>query len=51
FDVVRFVDAACRAGHALTIDDVFAVPTLAALAARLDARAHTDAYREARHAG
>ncbi|MBU9229203.1 amino acid adenylation domain-containing protein [Burkholderia multivorans] len=51
FDVVRFVDAACRAGHALTIDDVFAVPTLAALGARLDARAHTDAYREARHAG
>ncbi|HDR9428849.1 TPA: hypothetical protein QDB54_005634, partial [Burkholderia multivorans] len=51
FDVVRFVDAACRAGHALTIDDVFAVPTLAALAARLDARAHTDACREARHAG
>ncbi|KWE57557.1 non-ribosomal peptide synthetase [Burkholderia sp. MSMB2157WGS] len=49
FDVVRFVDAASRAGHALTIADVFAAPTLAALGARLDARAETE--QEARHAG
>ncbi|WP_256259004.1 phosphopantetheine-binding protein, partial [Burkholderia ubonensis] len=49
FDVVRFVDAACRAGHALTVADVFAAPTLAALGARLDAPA--DAGTEARHAG
>ncbi|MCA8241241.1 non-ribosomal peptide synthetase [Burkholderia sp. AU32262] len=49
FDVVRFVDAAGRAGHALTVADVFAAPTLAALAARLDARAETG--QEARHAG
>ncbi|KVC71527.1 non-ribosomal peptide synthetase [Burkholderia ubonensis] len=49
FDVVRFVDAACRAGHALTVADVFAAPTLAALGARLDAPA--DAGTEVRHAG
>ncbi|WGY66870.1 amino acid adenylation domain-containing protein [Burkholderia cepacia] len=49
FDVVRFVDAAGRAGHALTVADVFASPTLAALGARLDARAETG--QEARHAG
>ncbi|RQV84427.1 non-ribosomal peptide synthetase [Burkholderia anthina] len=49
FDVVRFVDAAGRAGHALTVADVFAAPKLAALAARLDARAETG--QEARHAG
>ncbi|MBR8301452.1 amino acid adenylation domain-containing protein [Burkholderia dolosa] len=49
FDVVRFVDAAARAGHRLTVADVFASPTLAALGARLDARAH--AAQEARHAG
>ncbi|MBN3743756.1 condensation domain-containing protein, partial [Burkholderia sp. Tr-20355] len=49
FDVVRFVDAAGRAGHALTVADVFASPTLAALGARLDARAET--AQEARHAG
>ncbi|MGU7769218.1 amino acid adenylation domain-containing protein [Burkholderia sp. MR1-5-21] len=49
FDVVLFVDAACRAGHALTVADVFAAPTLAALGARLDAQA--DAGREVRHAG
>ncbi|WP_256262001.1 condensation domain-containing protein, partial [Burkholderia ubonensis] len=49
FDVVRFVDAACRAGHALTVADVFAAPTLAALGARLDASA--DAGTEVRHAG
>ncbi|KWZ35297.1 non-ribosomal peptide synthetase [Burkholderia anthina] len=49
FDVVRFVDAAGRAGHALTVADVFAAPTLAALGARLDARAETG--QEARHAG
>ncbi len=33
FDVVRFVDAANRAGHPLTVADVFASPTLAALGA------------------
>lgn len=49
FDVVRFVDAAGRAGHALTVADVFASPTLAALGARLDA--HTETGQEARHAG
>ncbi|MGS0894218.1 amino acid adenylation domain-containing protein [Burkholderia stagnalis] len=49
FDVVRFVDAAGRAGHALTVADVFASPTLAALGARLDARAETG--QEVRHAG
>ncbi|WP_175819858.1 non-ribosomal peptide synthetase [Burkholderia sp. BCC0419] len=49
FDVVRFVDAASRAGHALTVADVFAAPTLAALGARLDAQAETG--QEARHAG
>ncbi|MGZ2744816.1 amino acid adenylation domain-containing protein [Burkholderia stagnalis] len=49
FDVVRFVDAANRAGHALAIADVFAAPTLAALGARLDARAQTNT--EVRHAG
>ncbi|KVC52757.1 non-ribosomal peptide synthetase [Burkholderia pseudomultivorans] len=49
FDVVRFVDAACRAGHMLTIAEVFASPTLAALGARLDEGVHTEA--EVRHAG
>ncbi|QVN19208.1 non-ribosomal peptide synthetase [Burkholderia pyrrocinia] len=49
FDVVRFVDTAGRAGHALTVADVFASPTLAALGARLDARAETG--QEERHAG
>ncbi|WP_176015676.1 non-ribosomal peptide synthetase [Burkholderia sp. BCC0398] len=49
FDVVRFVDVAGRAGHALTVADVFAAPTLAALGARLDAQAETG--QEARHAG
>ncbi|MFM0253204.1 amino acid adenylation domain-containing protein [Paraburkholderia sediminicola] len=39
FDVVRFVDAARAAGHALEIADVFAAPTFAQLAARLFARA------------
>ncbi|AOR66754.1 non-ribosomal peptide synthetase [Burkholderia stabilis] len=49
FDIVRFVDAAGRAGHALTVADVFARPTLAALGARLDAQAETG--QEERHAG
>ncbi|WP_254607924.1 condensation domain-containing protein, partial [Burkholderia contaminans] len=49
FDVVRFVDAASRAGHALTVADVFASPTLGALGARLDA--HMETGQEARHAG
>ncbi|AOK16595.1 non-ribosomal peptide synthetase [Burkholderia cepacia] len=49
FDVVRFVDAASRAGHALTVADLFASPTFAALGARLDAPA--DAGTEVRHAG
>ncbi|VWB56342.1 non-ribosomal peptide synthetase [Burkholderia aenigmatica] len=49
FDVVRFVDAASRAGHTLTVADVFASPTLAALGARLDAL--TETGQEARHAG
>ncbi|AOJ74277.1 non-ribosomal peptide synthetase [Burkholderia ubonensis] len=49
FDVVRFVDAACRAGHVLTVADVFAAPTLGALGARLDATAET--AQEARDAG
>jgi aryl carrier-like protein len=49
FDVVRFIDAAARAGYALTVADVFASPTLAALGARLDAQAETG--QEARHAG
>ncbi|WP_168789426.1 non-ribosomal peptide synthetase [Paraburkholderia aromaticivorans] len=39
FDVVRFVDAARVAGHALEIADVFAAPTFAQLGARLVARA------------
>jgi non-ribosomal peptide synthetase component F len=39
FDVVRFVDAARAAGHALEIADVFAAPTFAQLAARLVAQA------------
>ncbi|HDR8862051.1 TPA: acyl carrier protein, partial [Burkholderia territorii] len=47
FDVVRFVDAARRAGHALTVADVFASPTLAALGARLDASAETEEVRDA----
>ncbi|MCA8309398.1 amino acid adenylation domain-containing protein [Burkholderia sp. AU28942] len=42
FDVVRFVDAAARAGHALTVADVFAATTLAALAARIDAAAEAE---------
>ncbi|NHL66293.1 amino acid adenylation domain-containing protein [Burkholderia ambifaria] len=49
FDVVRFVDAAGRAGHALTVADVFASPTLAALAARIEASAETE--QEVRDAG
>ncbi|MET3621799.1 amino acid adenylation domain-containing protein [Burkholderia ambifaria] len=49
FDVVRFVDAAGRAGHALTVADVFASPTLAALAARVEAAAETE--QEVRDAG
>ncbi|AFQ48200.1 non-ribosomal peptide synthetase [Burkholderia cepacia] len=49
FDVVRFVDAASRAGHALTVGDVFAAPTLAALGARIDASAETE--QEVRDAG
>jgi non-ribosomal peptide synthetase component F len=49
FDVVRFVDAACRAGHALMVADVFAAPTLAALGARLDVQRAEG--REVRHAG
>ncbi|MGE8158583.1 amino acid adenylation domain-containing protein [Paraburkholderia sp. NPDC080076] len=39
FDVVRFVDAARVAGHALEIADVFAAPTFAQLAVRLVAQA------------
>jgi hypothetical protein len=35
FDVVRFVDAAQAAGHALSIADVFAAPTFAGLSARI----------------
>ncbi|REG51590.1 amino acid adenylation domain-containing protein [Paraburkholderia sp. BL6669N2] len=38
FDVVRFVDAARAAGHALEIADVFTAPTFAQLGARLVAR-------------
>ncbi|PRY08043.1 non-ribosomal peptide synthetase [Paraburkholderia sp. BL25I1N1] len=38
FDVVRFVDAARAAGHALEIADMFAAPTFAQLGARLVAR-------------
>ncbi|WP_404824828.1 amino acid adenylation domain-containing protein [Burkholderia cepacia] len=49
FDVVRFVDAASRAGHALTIADLFASPTFAALGARLEAC--TETGQEERHAG
>ncbi|KAB0642843.1 phosphopantetheine-binding protein, partial [Burkholderia diffusa] len=49
FDVVRFVDAAGRAGLALTVADVFASPTLAALGARIDASAETE--QEVRDAG
>ncbi|KVL59173.1 non-ribosomal peptide synthetase [Burkholderia cepacia] len=49
FDVVRFVDAASRAGHALTVADLFASPTFAALGARLDAC--TETGQEERHAG
>jgi non-ribosomal peptide synthetase component F len=49
FDVVRFVDAAGRAGHALTVADVFASPTLAALGARVEASAETE--QEVRDAG
>lgn len=49
FDVVRFVEAAGRAGHALTVADVFASPTLAALGAHLDASAETE--QEVRDAG
>ncbi|MGP8475437.1 amino acid adenylation domain-containing protein [Burkholderia sp. PR2] len=49
FDVVRFVDAAGRAGLALTVADVFASPTLAALGAHIDASAETE--QEVRDAG
>ncbi|RQR39809.1 non-ribosomal peptide synthetase [Burkholderia sp. Bp9142] len=49
FDVVRFVDAASRAGHALTVADVFASPTLAALGAHIDAS--TETAQEVRDAG
>lgn len=49
FDVVRFVDAASQAGHALTVADLFASPTFAALGARLDAC--TETGQEERHAG
>ncbi|TEV61811.1 amino acid adenylation domain-containing protein [Burkholderia cepacia] len=49
FDVVRFVDAASRAGHALTVADLFASPTFAALGARL--KACTETGQEERHAG
>jgi amino acid adenylation domain-containing protein len=49
FDVVRFVDAAQAAGHALSIADVFAAPTFAGLSARLVAAAST--VIEARNAG
>ncbi|WP_175816665.1 non-ribosomal peptide synthetase [Burkholderia diffusa] len=49
FDVVRFVDAAGRAGLALTVADVFASPTLAALGAHIDASAETE--QEVRNAG
>ncbi|RKT99639.1 non-ribosomal peptide synthetase [Burkholderia sp. Nafp2/4-1b] len=48
FDIVRFVDAAGRAGHALTVGDVFAAPTLAALAARIAASAEAEEVRDAR---
>jgi amino acid adenylation domain-containing protein len=37
FDIVRFVDAACVAGHALTIAAVFGTPYFAGLAERLAA--------------
>ncbi len=49
FDVVRFVDAAQAAGHALSIADVFAAPTFAGLSARIVAAA--SAAIEARDAG
>ncbi|CAE6826592.1 Tyrocidine synthase 3 [Paraburkholderia domus] len=49
FDVVRFVDAAQAAGHALSIADVFAAPTFAGLSARIVAGASTVA--EVRDAG
>ncbi|MCX4172666.1 MULTISPECIES: non-ribosomal peptide synthetase [Paraburkholderia] len=49
FDVVRFVDAAQAAGHALSIADVFAAPTFAGLGARIMARAST--VTELRDAG
>jgi hypothetical protein len=35
FDVVRFVDAAHKAGFAIAIDDVFAAPDFAGLGRRL----------------
>ncbi|WP_281665042.1 non-ribosomal peptide synthetase [Paraburkholderia fungorum] len=49
FDVVRFVDAAQAAGHAISIADVFAAPTFAGLSARIVAAA--SAAIEARDAG
>ncbi|PZR47665.1 non-ribosomal peptide synthetase [Paraburkholderia fungorum] len=49
FDVVRFVDAAQAAGHALSIADVFAAPTFAGLSARIVAA--ESAAIEARDAG
>jgi amino acid adenylation domain-containing protein len=49
FDIVRFVDAALAAGHVLTIADVFAAPSFAALSARIVAGASTVA--ELRDAG
>jgi non-ribosomal peptide synthetase component F len=49
FDIVRFVDAALAAGHALSIADVFAAPSFAGLGARIVAGASTVA--ELRGAG
>ncbi|MFM0639749.1 amino acid adenylation domain-containing protein [Paraburkholderia metrosideri] len=49
FDVVRFVDAAQAAGHALSIADVFAAPSFAGLGIRIVAGASTVA--EVRDAG
>ncbi|MBN3764457.1 non-ribosomal peptide synthetase [Burkholderia sp. Ac-20365] len=48
FDVVRFVDAANTAGHAITIDDVFVHQTLARTAQALALRIDTDIDRDAR---
>ncbi|MFM0731812.1 amino acid adenylation domain-containing protein [Paraburkholderia sediminicola] len=49
FDVVRFVDAAQAAGHALSIADVFAAPSFAGLGTRIVVGASTVA--EVRDAG